>query len=279
MSRVYLLLFCSFLITVEVVAAGKSKVDVNICASAATTNNLEKVLFTSQPESTFLYQIVMSSQANSISEQLRVELIHFEASMSSLESKIKKGEEIPYKKHGMVLLHDEYNLATFLFKKLLHLYSSALFYHNRMNSDATLYVVNTYKQRMIFLLSDKDKGVDIDYQDRNGVNFLMMAAANGYVNIVELLIQRGVNLSHRAVNGRFQRRTALGITRLALDWYENDPPDATDRMNPRNVMDEEVYWHESYPPNEMERDLEHIRMKKIENYNYIIKLLREAATA
>ena len=267
MSRSYLLLLCCFLLLSKEVIAAKKE-----CVSAATKNNIERELFTSQPETSFLYEIVMTFPANSISEQLRIELIHFEASMSSLENRIKKGEEIPYKKYGMVLFH-ECNLATCLFTKLLHLYSSALFYHNRENNDVTSYVVSIYKKRMIFLLSDKDKGVDVNYQDKNGVNLLMMAAANGYVDIVELLIKMGANPSHRAMNGRFQNQTALQITREALNWYTNYPPDTADRMNPRNVMDEDIYWYESYPPNEAERDTERIRVKKIERYNDVIRLL------
>lgn len=128
---------------------------------------------------------------------------------------------------------------------------------------------------MIFLLSDKNKGVDVNAQDENGVNFLMMAAANGYDDIVKILIQRRANLSQRTVGGRFQNQTVLQITRGALSWYENYPPDVKDRLNPRNIMDEDLYWYESYPPNAEDKDPEHIRIKKIERYNRIIKFLEE----
>ena len=276
MSKYYLLLGCSFLISTAVVATEHEvKMDnSDHCANAAMDNS-EKILFTSQPEEAFLEIVRPATSMTDRPGRLRIELIHFKALMNWLEDKIRKGERMPYKEHGIIFLHKG-SFGSSLFRKLLHLYWSVLFYHNRKNSNATSYIVDMYQRRMMFLLSDKDKGVDVNYQDENGVNLLMMAAANGYDDIVEVLIQRGANLSQRTIGGRFQNQTVLTITRRALNWHEDYPPDATDRFNPRNVMDEELYWYEGYPPSEVDRDPEHIRVKKIEKYNRIIKLLKEA---
>ena len=89
---------------------------------------------------------------------------------------------------------------------------------------------------------------------KDGINFLMIVASRGHDDIVELLLEEGeTDLSYRLIDGRFQSQTVLTITRQALNEYENHSVDLLDREDP-----------------------EHIRIKKIERHNHIIKLFEEA---
>ena len=126
-----------------------------------------------------------------------------------------------------------------------------------VNTSVTSSVLKVYQERMKFLLSDKDKRVDVNYQSENGSNFLMIAASNGHDDIVELLLERGgTDLSYRPtyrpIGGKFPNQTVLTVARDALNRYENSSPSETNR------------------------DPEHIRVKRIESYNRIVRLLEEA---
>ena len=273
MSRGYLLLFCSFLITVEAIAADKSEVAVNICASAAVADSPEKTLFTSQPEEVLLsivgegFKPIASDENKELARLLMREIIHLKGLMDYLAKQVEKGEEIPYTESGIIPNY-EGNFATFIFQNVISMYSTVLMMHNQVNSDDTRYIVDIYQQRMRFLLSDKDKRVDVNHQV-GGANFLMIAAASGYDDIVELLIQREADLSHRATSGRLQGQTVLQITRRILDRHKSD---LFHHQNAINVLS-------LNHPDIENRDPEYVRkLEKIERYNRIIELL-EAASA
>ena len=258
MAMIYLLLFFSFLVNTKVLAVTPA-MKTNVCALAATSSS-EKDLFTSQPEDDLLQMIteaftplVERNDKLVISIQ---EIVHFKGLMDYLKDEIQQGREISYREYGIIPNYKG-NFATFIFQRLLQLYELVLLAHDNINNDTSRQIVDVYQRRMIFLLSDKDKGVDINATE-NGISLLMIAASRGHDDIVNILIQRGADLSYQAESGRFQGQTVLQITRSVLTLYD---------------------WNENYSTEVIDKDPEHIRVKKIERYNRIIQLLEEAGAA
>ena len=223
--------------------------DLDHCANAVVDNSGKTLFTTSEPERWLLGNISVTDDPQS---HMFVQMLTgFKSLMDMLAERVEEEGEIPYTEYRTYNPKYGGNLATLLFHSLLYLYQPVLSYHEEMDSEITRNIVDIYQQRMRVLLSDKDKEVDVNYQKQNkhGMNFLMIAASNGHDDIVELLLEREVDLSYRPVNGRFQNQTVLTITRETLNRYENQTVDGTDR------------------------DPEHVRIKR---YNRIIALLEEA---
>ena len=258
MSRGYLLLFFSFLISTKVLAVGP-EIETNVCASAAVAGGSEKALFTSSyPEQWLLENMQISDdfQYNFISA-----LTDLRSHINMIAKRVEEEGEIPYTEHVDHIIPRRYtlyqydgnlDLATSLFHQLLYLYQLALHRYEAVDNEMTRNIVDIYQKRMRALLSDKDKGVDVNRISRDGSSFLMIAAFYGYDDIVELLLERSVDPSYRPIDGDFQNRTALIVAREALlvqyDQYE------TLHENNRDPRSE----------------------KKIERYNRTIQLLKEA---
>ena len=272
--RGYLLLFASFLIsTMAVAVEGEIKADdLDRCANAVVDNSGKTLFTTSKPEQWLLDNMSMIDDPQS--DKFVQMLTGFKNLMDMLAERVEEEGEIPYTEYRTYHPNYKGNLATLLFHGLLDLYQSVLSYHEEMDNDMTRNIVNIYQQRMKILLSDKDKEVDVNYQV-GGANFLMIAASNGHDDIVELLLEREVNLSYRPVNGRFQGQTVLAITREALSQYENQAVDATITSSSLSLN---LNRYEDQTVDATDRDPEHVRIKKIERYNRTIALLEEANT-
>ena len=244
MFKGYLLLFASFLISQAVASEEGARVDVsdNACISAAIVHS-EEVLLNTQPERWLLGDISMTGKAGR--ELLVNNLLSFQQFTHLLAMEKKRGERIPYTE--ITDMGD--NVGTVIFYHLFLLYQEIVSYHEEVNNSITDYAINQYRQKMRFLLSDSDRGVDVNYQII-GTNFLMMAASDGHDDIVELLLEREVDLSYRPVDGEFKNQTVLTVTREALNRYESSS-----------------------------KDPKHIRVKKIKRYKRTIALLKEAGAA
>ena len=100
-------------------------------------------------------------------------------------------------------------MATFIFQNILSLYEEVVSYHDRINSNITLYIANTYQQRIRFLLDKENIHHNSGNDSRE--SFLSISVRKNLDDVVELLIQRG----HLRQKTPFHQASQQGLITMA----------------------------------------------------------------
>ena len=119
------------------------------------------------------------------------EIRKIEQLMVSLEGQLREGR-IDYSAPAPIA--GKLNLSTFIFQEILLSHTITIGYHDKKQKIdyITLYITNTYRERMRFLLNlDGDEKVNLMVTAESGEGLLAIAVKRNHDDVVELLIQRG----------------------------------------------------------------------------------------
>ena len=165
--------------------AGTKVIAAEVCPNALIdTLELERALFNPLPER-YLLQVIESHRDNmkEYEKKLMEEIRKIEQLMVNLEGQLREGR-IDYSAPAPIA--GKLNLSTFIFQEVFLNYSIVIGYDDKQsygriedNIDyITLYVINTYQQRMRFLLRHlrrEDEKVNLDaIEDEHGNKFNYM---------------------------------------------------------------------------------------------------------